>query len=178
MFKEVPRLCARSHLRTHCATVALEGGRRRRSRCGLHCRRFRGCSSEARVTVNADGGNCQKTNNYSDNPGRLIWVTLCQRPERCRVLSGTHDADCAQLAIWPRLRLEGYELIDSRTLTISRECRDVDEYFFVALGGRNEPKTTVIVPLCQSAMRSHQKGLTLELSRTAARHGGVVNATT
>lgn len=125
---------------------------------GLHRGSLGHRLAEARVSVGADGDNCGEANDQSAKPERSIRASSSPKPLGCHPLSGAHDTDCPQLAVRACLRLEGYEVIDSRTLAISWKCRNVDEYFLAPLGGRNEAKSPVIIPLHQSAMCSHREG--------------------
>ena len=165
--KEVLRFRAGSHLRAHRAAVAMEGGGCIRSRSRLYVGKYGGRRSETRITVNADRGNGQQRHDHFDNPARLIRTSFCPRTTACLVLSRTHHADGPQLAVWPRFRLEGYELVEPGTHAVAWEGGNMDENLFPALGGEDEAEPTVIVPCGQGAVSSHQKGPRSELRRPA-----------
>jgi hypothetical protein len=76
------------------------------------------------------------------------------------MLPRTHDANRSQSSIPACFSLERYEFVELRTATAKRKGGDVNEYLFVALGGGDEAKTSVIVPFCQLAVFSHEKRLT------------------
>jgi hypothetical protein len=75
------------------------------------------------------------------------------------MLTWTHDTNRLQSSIPACFSLEGYEFVELRTATVTRKGGNVNEYLFVALGGGDEAKPSVIVPFCQLAVFSHEKRL-------------------
>ena len=111
------------------------------------------------IAICTKARDCQKRKPATDPTSRRALALADGRPPGGSV-ARAHHTDRALLPVGTGLYLEGDQLMESGPHPVPWKRGNVNEEVGRAFGWRDEAEATIVVPLRQSSMGSHEGGLT------------------